>query len=226
MNLSKAPPPTKLSASAALVKSMAGAATSAAALSKPSKPTIPAKEEDENEEDELNLSTQVPVSKGKGKPLPDTASKSDNEEGSDEDADEDVDKNRDNASAAGSIQDVCMHNLDFSPPLSSPTPASPPALPSLHVVKKAAISSSKPPPSLLIKPVFTTPPICAYGASTTDQGILREKATNQNMADIQEDTEEPLVMDQLVCIVKYSGTTSPIHRMERNRAKESRKKNG
>ncbi|KAH6874118.1 hypothetical protein BKA70DRAFT_1449700 [Coprinopsis sp. MPI-PUGE-AT-0042] len=215
MNLSKAPPPTKLSASTALVKSMAGAATSAAALSKPSKPAMPAEEkeekeekedEDEEEEDELNLSTQVPVSKGKGKALPDTASESDDEEESDEDADEDVDKNRDDASAAGSIQDVHMRDLDSSPPLSSPTPASPPALPPLHVAKKAAIPTSKPPPPPPIKPVSTAPPIRAYGASTTDQGILRGKATNQNMADMQEDTEEPLVMDRLVRIVEYSGT--------------------
>ncbi|KAH6896214.1 hypothetical protein BKA70DRAFT_1529256 [Coprinopsis sp. MPI-PUGE-AT-0042] len=211
MNLSKAPPPTKLSASAALVKSMAGAATSAAALSKPSKPAMTAEEEqeedeDEDEEDELNLSTQVPVSKGKGKALPDTASESDDEEESDEDADEDVDKNRDNASAAGSIQDIHMRDLDSSPPLSSPTPAPPPALPPLHVAKKATIPTSKPPPPPPIKPVSTTPPIRAYGASTTDQGILRGKATNQNMADMQEDTEEPLVMDRLVRIVEYSGT--------------------
>ncbi|KAH6896211.1 hypothetical protein BKA70DRAFT_1231702 [Coprinopsis sp. MPI-PUGE-AT-0042] len=189
MNLSKAPPPTKLSASAALVKSMAGAATSAAALSKPSKPAMPAEEEEEeeDEEDELNLSTQVPVSKGKGKALPDTASESDDEEESDEDADEDVDKNRGDASAAGSIQDVHMRDLDSSPPLSSPTPASPPALPPFHVAKKAAIPTSKPPPPPPIKPVSTTPPIRAFGASTTDQGILRGKATNQNMADMQED---------------------------------------
>ncbi|KAH6913224.1 hypothetical protein BKA70DRAFT_1218208 [Coprinopsis sp. MPI-PUGE-AT-0042] len=185
-----APPPTKLSASAALVKSMAGAATSAAALSKPSKPAMPAEEEEEeDEEDELNLSTQVPVSKGKGKALPDTASESDDEEESDEDVDEDVDKNRDDASAAGSIQDVHMRDLDSSPPLSSPTPASPPALPSLHVAKEAAIPTSKPPPPPPIKP-----------------GILRGKATNQNMADMQEDAEEPLVMDRLLRIVEYSGT--------------------
>ncbi|KAH6904546.1 hypothetical protein BKA70DRAFT_1432307 [Coprinopsis sp. MPI-PUGE-AT-0042] len=177
MNLSKAPLPTKLSASAALVKSMAGAATSAAALSKPSKPAMPAEEEEEEEEeDELNLSTQVPVSKGKDKALPDTASESDDEEESDEDADEDVDKNRGDASAAGSIQD------------------------------KATIPTSKPPPPPPIKPVSTTPPIRAFGAATTDQGILRGKATNQNMADMQEDTEEPLVMDWLVRIVEYSGT--------------------
>ncbi|KAH6918848.1 hypothetical protein BKA70DRAFT_1416844 [Coprinopsis sp. MPI-PUGE-AT-0042] len=212
MNLSKAPPPTKPSASAALVKSMAGAATSAAALSKPSKPAIPAEEEeeeegeDEDEEDELNLSTQVPVSKGKGKALPDTASDSDDEEESDEDADEDVDKKRGDASAAESIQDVHMRDLDSSPPLSSPTPTPPPALPPLHVAKKATIPTSKPPPPLPIKPVSTTPPIRAYGASTTDQGILRGKATNQNMADMQEDAEEPLVMDRVVGIVEYSGT--------------------
>ncbi|KAH6918841.1 hypothetical protein BKA70DRAFT_1214642 [Coprinopsis sp. MPI-PUGE-AT-0042] len=202
MNLSKAPPPTKLSASAALVKSMAGAATSAAALSKPSKPAMPVEEEEkeEDEEDELNLSTQVPVSKGKGKALPDTASESDDEEESDEDADEDIDKNRGDASAAESIQDVHMHDLDSSPPLSSPTSASPPALPPLHVAKKATIPTSKPPPHLPIKPVSTTPPICAFGHSQ------RKSHQPKTWLILQEDTEEPLVMDWLVRIVEYSGT--------------------
>ncbi|KAH6918845.1 hypothetical protein BKA70DRAFT_1416837 [Coprinopsis sp. MPI-PUGE-AT-0042] len=194
MNLSKAPPPTKLAASAALAKSMASAATAAAAA-----------EEEEEEEDELNISTQAPLSKGKGKALPVTGSSGSETDDEESDEDGDVDKKRDSSPAAESVQDVTMHDLDSSPP-SSPTPAlaPPSALPPLYIAKKATIPISKPPPPA-IKPVFTAAPIRLYGASTPDNGILRGKATNQNMADMQEDTEEPLEMDRLVHIVEYSG---------------------